>query len=223
MGAVLFAAGAAVLAQAAAIGGGTASDRNLAPHIALPTDNDRLITLEGATILVSDGPWTAQAIYEKLRENGLDSTIGAYLTVRVQVAYPPTRVTAKTERDRASGELLRVETLWLDAWPGSDFSRMPDRMIAHEIGLLWVAHHVEDARRDFWKKYLRIRGLIGDRRLDTMFAWGRHEILADDYRLLFGSPAAIEQYPRHMNRAIGDPRAIQGLRELLIEFAAGPS
>jgi hypothetical protein len=179
-------------------------------------------TPEGATILVSAGPWTPQAIYEKLKENGLDATIGTGLIVRVEDAYPPTRITSGIDHDNVSHRSVRRWTMWLYSWPGSDFSLMPDRMIAHEIGLLWVAHSFEGTARP-WSEYLKIRGLAGDQRLDSSSMWKGEEILADDYRLLFGSPAAVEQNPSHMNPAIRDPRSVPGLQEFLIELTADPS
>jgi hypothetical protein len=235
IGAVVFALGAAALAQSASDPGGalprpaparSGSAFNFEPSLMTrsnesPIGLTPMTTPEGITILVSAGPWTSQAIYEKLKENGLDATTGAGLIVRVQNVYPPTRITSGIERDHASRRSVRRWTLWLYTWPGSDFSLMPDRVIAHEIGLLWVAHHFEGTARAFWGDYLRIRGLAGDERIDSTAVWKREEILADDYRLLFGSAAAVEQYPRHVNRAIVDPRSVPGLRNFLIELATG--
>jgi hypothetical protein len=226
IGAVLFAVVAVALAQAndsgrslprsapAQLGSAFTFQPSLTPRTNEPVGLTPMTTPEGATILVSAGPWTAQTIYEKLAENGLDATMGSGLIVRVQNVYPPTRLASAIERDR-----VRRWTLWLYAWLGSDFSSTPDRVIAHQLGLLWIAHHFQGGTQAFWGDYLRIRGLAGDERIDSKAVWEREEILADDYRLLFGSAAAIEQYPRHVNRAIGDPRSVPGLRNFLVERA----
>lgn len=167
----------------------------------------------GTEIVVTAGPITPVGIYEMLRRSGL-GTMGENLTVRVQDAFPPTRVTL--ERDLAA-ESRAHATMWLDAWRGSGFRRQPDRTIAHQIGVLWVARYLAGHER-FWRDYLNIRGLDGDRRLWSSALWDPEEILADDYRLLFGSAAAIEQYPRHENPALADPRSVTGLRDLLATY-----
>jgi hypothetical protein len=58
--------------------------------------------------------------------------------------------------------------------------------------------------------------LSGDSRLDSTYKWNRAEIIADDYRLLFGSPLAISEAPLHMNRDIPQPSAVAGLRSFLL-------
>ena len=58
---------------------------------------------------------------------------------------------------------------------------------------------------------VKARGLAGDTRLGTTYAWAPAEIAADDYRLLFGSEKAISTRPKHMNTAIPDPRSVKGL------------
>jgi hypothetical protein len=179
-------------------------------------------TYEGTTIVVSDGPWSAPQIHEILMQNGLDPVLGAHMTVRVETAYPPTRITWSGGSDRASGRVMRYPTLWLDAWPGSEFSRSPDRTIAHLLGRLWVESYVRPVAGYFWPRYIKLRGLEGNALLDSARRWNREEILAEDYRLLFGSRAAIAQLPRPENGAVGDPRSIAGLRELLHATMAAP-
>src|SRR5437867_2140203 len=95
-------------------------------------------TLEGTTIVVSAGRWSAQRVHDMLLQNGLGPALGAHLTVRVGTAYPPTRITWTSTIDRSSGRSLRSPTLWLDAWAGSDFTRAPDRTIARALGRLWI-------------------------------------------------------------------------------------
>lgn len=188
----------------------------------LPLGAGRSGTFEGATVLISAGPWTPQAIFAMLSENGLDAEMGDGLTVRVEDAFPPTRITTDTELDPASGQPAGRTTLWLDAWASSDFARAPDRTIAHQLGLLWISCYMSRGEHSLWSTYLAMRGLDGDPRLNSSEVWKQEEILADDYRLLFGSPAAIQQGPTHENPAIADPRSVDGLRTFLIAAASDP-
>ena len=173
----------------------------------VPTGIERQATFDGTTIVVAAGPWTPHAVHTMLVENGLDSTLGDGLIVRVQSAFPPTRVTTEPGATPRS-------TIWLDAWPRSDFAAQPDRTVAHMVGRLWIARYL-DGERGFWDDYLRLRGLRDDPRLDTSTEWDPVTILADDYRLLFGSELAVAQHPAHMNGALDDPRNVEGMRELL--------
>ena len=57
--------------------------------------------------------------------------------------------------------------------------------------------------------------LSGDPRLDSSYSWDRREILAEDYRLLFGSAKAISERPTQMNTAIPQPSNVDGLAGFL--------
>jgi hypothetical protein len=229
---VLFAAGAVALAQAAGEPStglvtqntGTAGS-SIERHAAKPLFDRAVMganvvrTPEGATIVVSAGRWSPIRVHEMLMQNGLSPTLGAHLTVRVETAYPPTRIMWTEGIDAASGRAVRYPTLWLDAWPGSEFSRAPDRTVARAVGRLWIEAYVRPVAGSFWPGYLALRRVRGNPRLDRSRAWSRDEILADDYRLLFGSTAAIAQLPRPENPALADPRSIPGLRDLLTATA----
>src|SRR5206468_2099351 len=53
-----------------------------------PTSGTQMVTPEGTVINVNtQSSWTADQIYQKLKENGLNSTIGPTLTVFVQDTY----------------------------------------------------------------------------------------------------------------------------------------
>ena len=221
--AVLFAVAAAALVQA--VGNRRANEQaelgsasTFVPTIPRRAGGEDLAharsgTFDDTTVVVTAGPFTPVAIYEMLSENGLGA-MGEDLTVRVQDAFPPTRVTV--ERD-LTVRSVPPATIWLDAWRGSDFLRQPERSIAHQIGLLWATRYLAGNDR-FWRAYLRLRGLDGDRRLRSSALWDPNEIFADDYRLLFGSSGAIAQQPRHLNPALPDPASVAGLQDLIVSF-----
>ncbi len=66
-----------------------------------------------------------------------------------------------------------------------------------------------------WSAWLEFRGIAGDPRIDTTYPWSKTEMIAEDYRLLFSSPAALEQWPEQMNSDIPDARDVPGLADFL--------
>lgn len=79
-------------------------------------------------------------------------------------------------------------TVWVsyDSW-------LDDRgaTLFHEYGHAWATYHDRIVQQDGgFAGYLDARGISGDGRLDTSHAWSVDELIAEDYRQLFGSPDA---------------------------------
>jgi hypothetical protein len=169
-------------------------------------------TSEGTQVFVdSDGPWTAAQIAGMLQANGLDSTVGPRLTVRVQDTYASQVVTSTSKTGTTYTSF--TATMYLKG-VNSQFASYPDATLAHELGHVWSLYHYYMSHNADWSSYLQARGLEGDPRLDTNYQWGTNEIIAEDYRILFGTAAAVSQRP-HLNSEIPDPRNVAGLREFL--------
>jgi len=172
-----------------------------------------MTTPEGTVIDVnSAGPWTADQIYQLLKANGLNSTVGPTLTVKVQDTYP-SQVTTSSGTD-ASGQPTYAATLYL-LGVNSAFAATPDAVVGHEFGHVWTLYYLTMAKHGDWTSYLKARGIYGDSRLNSSYEWMPREIIADDYRLLFGSASAISEAPHHLNQAIPDPRNVAGLKDFL--------
>lgn len=89
-----------------------------------------------------------------------------------------------------------------------------DRTLFHEYGHAWGYYHAYEVQQDpTLASYLEARGLTGDDRLDTSHGWSRHEILAEDYRHLFGSANA--RPGGQLNRDIPLASEVPGLEEFL--------
>jgi hypothetical protein len=92
-----------------------------------------------------------------------------------------------------------------------------DNSLFHEYGHAWSMYHAYVVQQDpSLTSYLQARGLAGDPRIGTSSSWNPKEMIAEDYRQLFGTPAAAEGAQDN-----GDiPRAgdVPGLRE----FLSGP-
>jgi hypothetical protein len=191
-----------------------------------PATQGTWVSPEGATIDVATAEaWTIRDIYRMLLENatapGDFAEVAPTLTVKVQDSLASqTTTTART----SDGVYVRFSaTVYLKAI-GSTFSSQPDSQLAHEYGHAWTMYHLFMSRGGDWAPYLDARWsnvdgsvrLASDSRLDSSYAWDRREIVAEDYRLLFGSPAATGQRPTHMNPDIVEPGAVPGLRDHLL-------
>jgi len=186
---------------------------------------------EGAVIdVASAGSWTIRDVYRMLLESsaapGDFATIAPTLTVRVQDTTASQTTTSARSSD---GIFTRFSsTLYLKG-VSSTFAARPDEVLAHEYGHVWTMYHLYMTRQGDWSSYLGHRWanadgsvrLADDARLDSSYGWDRRELIGDDYRLLFGSAAAVSQRPTHMNTTIPEPSEVPGLRALFLEAWAG--
>jgi hypothetical protein len=188
-----------------------------------PSVAERLVTPEGATIeIASDvSGWTAQQVYDLLRANALQfELIGPSLTVKVQTQYASGVTAGASTTDSVYTSFTAI--MYLKATANATFTIQPDKVVAHEYGHVWTLYHLYLSRQADWTTYLAARGLAGDARLDSSYAWSKTEIIADDYRLLFGTESAIAQGPQHMNPDIPDPRDVPGLRVFFLNVWTTP-
>lgn len=191
---------------------------------AAPATQGTWVSPEGVTISISSaGPWTIARIYELLKANALDlDEVGPRLTIVVQdTAASTCTSSASTSGGVYSSYSARITLQGVN----SRFATSPDRAMAHEYGHAWTMYHLYMTHQGDWSSYLDQRWtaadgstvLATDSRLDSSYSWTRGEIVAEDYRLLFGSSAAVSQAPTHMNTAITDPRNQPGLRDWFLQ------
>ena len=178
---------------------------------------DQLVTPEGATIQVATGVsgWTAQQVYDLLKPNAYQlALIGPHLTIKVQTTYN----TFTTTSAGTSGGVYTSfnATLYLDARSNSLLLTRPDATIAHEYGAVWSMYHLYLTEQGSWTPWLQARGLLGDPLLDSSDVWSKGEMIADDYRMLFGTPAAQSEMG-YVNPAVPDPRTVSGLRDFFVD------
>jgi len=98
-----------------------------------------------------------------------------------------------------------------------------DLPLFHEYGHAWSRYYSLIVQQDdTLSAYLQCRGLLGDSRLYSSAAWDPKEMIAEDYRQLFGSANAA-RYPQ-MNTAIPPASQISGLKTWLqTTFMTPPS
>ena len=176
---------------------------------------DQLITPEGVNILIASDVtgWTAQQIYDLLKPNAYElSLIGPALRIKVQTtSASSTSASASQTNGAYSGYSA---TMYLQAKAGSAFSYHPESIITHEYGHAWSLYHLYMTQNGNWSSYLSARGIAGDPRVDSTYNWSKTEMIADDYRMLFGTDAAIAGMA-YMNPDAGDPRQVAGLKTFL--------
>ncbi len=156
-------------------------------------------------------------IYQMIRDAGVAAgdfdSLAPSLTVRVQDEYASQTAGSASTVD---GRFTSFRAIIYLRGVNSGFSVSPNAVAAHEYGHFWSSYHLYLSRQGDWSSYLSYRGLAGDSRLDSSYGWDRAEIIAEDFRLLFGSAAVLAQQPKHMNPDIPDPRDVPGLRDFLL-------
>ena len=184
------------------------------PTTTAPNTQGTWTSPEGVTIEVSSaGPWTISQIYTMLKANAVDlDKTAPTLTVKVQDTYASQ---ATTSAGKSGDRYTTFSAIMYLKGVSSTFASSPDSILAHEYGHVWSDYHLYLSQQRDWTGYIGARNFENETRLDTSYTWDRREILAEDYRLLFGSSTAISQRPQHMNSYIADPRNVTGLRDYL--------
>jgi len=177
---------------------------------------DQFVTPEGLTIQIySDASgWTAQQIYDLLKPNAYQlALIGPHLTIKVQTTY----ATFTTTSAGTSGGVYATfhATTYLNTKATSVFTNRPDAAITHEYGAVWSMYHLYLTEQADWTPWLQARGLLNDPRVDSSDVWSKNEMIADDYRMLFGTAAAQSEMG-YVNPDVPDPRTVAGLRDFFV-------
>ena len=150
----------------------------------------------------------AKAIYDRLMSGLLIGPEARFTTIRFDFA--PTGSTSTTAASTGGVYTSYAATSnvsfvsWLDGDDG----------LFHEYGHAWSLYNAYIVQQDpTLAAYLRARGLAGDPRVGTSYAWNTREMIAEDYRQLFGTPSA--RAATQMNRDIPDAKDIPGLATFL--------
>ncbi len=191
-----------------------------------PTDRN-YTTPEGTTIEIdTKSGFTYDSIYKLLKDNaypGDYATIAKTFTINVQDIYPSS---VSYHCDFVGGVTSFHASMYLSG-VNSGFSVAPDSTMAHEYGHVWTLYHLCIDQKSSWTNYYNTRWdnadgsltLGQDSRLGTAYEWTNSEIIADDYRLLFGDPMASAAR-NHLNTILPDPRVQPDLKDWLLNVWA---
>jgi len=173
---------------------------------------DTLVTPEGVTINVFVDTVTAEQVHGWLLEAGLEPHVKL---TRVDVVNEGMTMAS------VGGGCYPVDYPVQGCWAynaaiqvtADNLIANPNFSLAHEYGHVWESYY----RWTYWggdfDEYLTVRGLTGDPRVDSSHCWKASEILAEDYRQLFGSGEALTLH--QCNRDIPTANEISGLRDFL--------
>ncbi len=169
------------------------------------------------------GGYTCDSIYSMLKENaypGDFAKVTAHFKIIVQDTLPD-QVTAHP--DTINGVTTYRATIYLQGSSSSTFSAAPDALMAHEYGHVWTLYAYYMLHSSNWNLYDNFRWdaddgstvIAQDPLLNKSYGWDDAEIIAEDYRLLFGS-AYVNVLPNHMNTDIVHPLLQPGLKDWLL-------
>jgi len=124
---------------------------------------------------------------------------------------------------RAGAIASSADSLAIYLAPGTDAGatrRAAARLLAHELGHA-VAHRFLSAGDPWWGRYRELRGITDDARFHARAAHADRpaELFAEDFRVLFGGPAARGDGSVE-NGGLPSPETVAGLRELFLELPA---
>lgn len=149
------------------------------------------------------------AVYATLVAGSLVGGEAAAVTIRLD--YGTSSVTA-TSVGQSGGTYTGYAAVSYVTWGA--WLDTAEQTLFHEYGHAWSLYYAFMVQQDdTLSAYVQARGLTGDSRLDSSYMWNRREMIAEDYRQLFGTAAA--QAAAQMNTDIPPAVAVPGLRDFL--------
>jgi hypothetical protein len=151
----------------------------------------------------------ANAVYDRLLEGSLIGAEQTAIVVRFGLATAGSTSAVASRSDGGPYEDYHATSdvtylSWLDG----------DAELFHEYGHAWSLYYAYMVHQDpSLSAYLEARGLAGDTRVNSSYGWNVNELVAEDYRQLFGTASA--RVPAHMNGDIPAAVDVPGLREFL--------
>jgi hypothetical protein len=171
----------------------------------------------GLSVESYDDVVAARDVYDRLMQGGLVGPESAYATIRFDAKTTSTTSTMTIETNGAYSDYHATSYVDYDSWLDGDGA------LFHEYGHAWSLYYAYMVRQDpTLSAYLDARGLLGDPRVGTSYAWDPREMIAEDYRQLFGTPSA--QAETQMNRDVPPANQVPGLESFLRDtFTAAPA
>lgn len=163
----------------------------------------------GLTVRSYDDVVPAKDVYDRLLSGSLVGTEAQFVTIRFDFVKAGFTSTSATQSNggpydgyRAVSDVTYLS--WLDG----------DNELFHEYGHAWSLYYAYIVQQDpSLTAYLGARGLTGDPRVNSSYEWNVRELIAEDYRQLFGTASA--QSASQMNPVIAAAPAVPGLKEFL--------
>jgi hypothetical protein len=151
----------------------------------------------------------AKRVYDAVMETSLHGGETAYTTIRFDLE-PSNLCTASVVSDATGYHDFQANCYvaylsWLNAG---------DNGLHHEYGHAWSLYQTYMMQQDdALTGYLEARGVLGDPRLYSSSSWNPREMVAEDYRQLFGTANAASG--AQDNQDVPRAASVAGLREYL--------
>ena len=164
----------------------------------------------GLRVLSYDDAVGARELYDDLASGTLIGAEASSVTVRFDLGSSADMCSTSVSGSAGaySDYSARIDVAYL-AWLDQG-----DAVLFHEYGHAWSLYYAYIAQQSTdLTSYLQARGILGDARLDTSHAWSRRELIAEDYRQLFGTANAAAR-PQE-NTELPPAASVPGLRDFL--------
>ena len=162
----------------------------------------------GLTVKSYDDVVPAREVHDRLAAGTLLGSEAATVTVRFDYASSGLTSSLLVQSNGVYTEYRATSDVTWASWLRGDAE------LFHEYGHAWSMYYASLTQQDSTlRAYLEARGLAGEPRVGSSYAWEPGEMIAEDYRQLFGTQTA--QAAEQTNRDIAPARDVPGLREFL--------
>jgi hypothetical protein len=162
----------------------------------------------GLTVKSYDDAVSAREIYDRLMTGTLVGTEAKDVTIRFDFAQSGNTSSLAVQSNGVYTDYRATSDVTWAGWLRGDGE------LLHEYGHAWSMSYACMIQADSTlRAYLQARGLGDDARVGTAYAWRAGEMIAEDYRQLFGTASA--QADSQMNRDIPPAKDVPGLKAFL--------
>lgn len=164
----------------------------------------------GAMVESYNDALTASDIAAVLNRSSLLGAEGPATTVRFGLGSSDVTSSSVVGSQGTYRDYQAISYVTYASWLGTG-----PRTLFHEYGHAWAGYFSQIVQQDAsLSGYLRARGLAGDSRLGSTYAWSPDEMIAEDFRQLFGTAEAAGY--AQMNQEVPRASEVSGLREYLV-------
>ncbi len=153
-------------------------------------------------------PSRRREVHDRLLRGALVDREARYVTVRFDLRQAGSTSSLAVQSNGVYTDYRATSDVTWASWLRGDGE------LFHEYGHAWSMYYTHMVQADpSLKAYLEARGLTGDARVGSSYAWMPGEMIAEDYRQLFGTASA--QADSQMNRDIPLAKNVAGLKTFL--------
>lgn len=165
---------------------------------------------DGLTVQIYNDAVAPEEVSQLVHQGGLIGQEASSIVVRVDGSqYTATGSSYAGSSPGPYSGFAAIATIDWMTW-----INLGENSLFHEYGHAWSGYFSVMVQQDpSLSGYLEVRGLAGDPRIDSSYGWSRKELIAEDYRQLFGPPAA--QAGAQANGELPPASTVPGLAEYL--------